>query len=392
MRSGHGQQGADVGMEIPEVDTAPLPAPDQASSLVEPGASALSRLAGAWEQIDVESSNDPDFAPGGYCSSVIAIRGPSGEMLVYRGFGPPAAKAALLISGQFSIDMRPDGAAIVAPSRLKPTLFAAEPREIPLADGSFVRMLPPRAAHLSTQWDTETIEDTALLVLDGKRYRRAPEQVYESIVHGNPAAVGEALDRLIVDASRASSTSSAAGNATSGAGGTPSTSVDFFGTRIRGRYIAFVIDNSGSMAAAGKLPAAIAELRRTIAALPPDANVYVVFFNSDAYELQGYGNWVRVGSPSRARLLAALSGVGADGSTNPEPALRRAFALPVRPDEVFLMTDGLMPPDVPSVIVALNGQSRARTRVHTYAFGPDADQRTLAEIARANDGQFRALP
>lgn len=76
----------------------------------------------------------------------------------------------------------------------------------------------------------------------------------------------------------------------------------------------------------------------------------------------------------------------------PAPAIDRAFAQSPRPDEVFLMTDGIMPNDVRSLIATLQSVSKARTRVHALAFGADANQSELKAIAAENGGDFRSLP
>jgi hypothetical protein len=374
---------------VPEVDVAHLPKPEEATSVVEAEMPVLEQLAGAWEQVDPAFANDPDFAPGGYSRSVIGIIGASGEMFVYRGFGPPEGPTAVFVSGQFAINLATGGIAVIGPSKLKPTTFPVTERRIPLSGGRSITITPPLSGVQSTTWDSGTEGGEPTLVIGGKRYRRASAAVYDAVVHGQPAAVDEVLNEQIRQAATAVGVAQASG---AGGGGGAGTNVDFFGTKIRGRYVAFVIDNSGSMEQSGKIQAAITELRRTIAALPKDTNVYVVFFNSEAFELQSCNGWIRVGSGQVGVMTRDLAGVGAGGGTNPEPALRRAFGLGIRPDEIFFMTDGLMPPETAAVIAGLNGQSRARTRVHTFAFGPDADQAALQAIAGANDGQFRFIP
>lgn len=349
----------------------------------------LAQLAGAWEQLDAPSANAADFAPGGYSRSVIAIIGNSGEMFVYRGFGAPARPPAVFVSGQFAVSFAKDGFVAIGPSKLKPTTFPASERVIPVGGAKPITMVPPASGFLSTTWSSATDGEQPTLVIGGKRYRRASEELYRAVVHGETAALGDVLNRQIEQAATATATSQTPGTSGSSDSGA---NVDFFGTKIRGRYVAFVIDNSGSMTSAGKIEAAINELRRTIAALPKDTNIYVVFFNSGAFEVPSCSSWLRAGSGQIGSLFKDLDGVGASGGTNPAPALTRAFSLGTRPDEVFFMTDGLMPPDTGAVISGLNGQSRALTRVHTFAFGPDADQKTLQDIAAANQGQFRFLP
>lgn len=377
---------ADLGPEIPTVDLAPIPDANPLPAILERDTPLITRLAGAWEQFDSGEHNEPDFAPGGYSRSVVVIDDRSGEFFVYRGFGPPGRPAQMFVSGQFHIDLNKEGFGTIGPSKIKPTTFFSSQRSITVESGTVITILPPRPQSGTVNWSTDPA--LGVLVLGGKSYRRASNEVRDAVVHGDHTLVDRALDAQI----------SAAMAAAGAAVGVPGTAVsrdagnvDFFGTRIKGRYVSFVIDCSGSMSTGGKMQSALGELRRVIQALPRDTNVYVVFFSGGAAEVSGYSGWTKAHSPEASRLIAGLVGIGAGGGTNPAPALERAFGQVPRPDEIFFMTDGVMPGDVRDYIIGLNGQSRARTRVHTIAFGADADQATLSAIAADNAGQFRAV-
>ena len=375
-----------VGIDVPHVDMTPIPESDEPASLLEKQMPLIAKLAGAWEQIDSDVRNEGDFAPGGYSRSVVVIDDLSGEFFVYRGFGLTGKPAVMFVSGQFHIDLQKDGYASIGASKVKATTFFPQERFIPLAPGVSITITPPIAPSVLSSWSTDPVQ--GLLILNGKRYRRASDEVRDSVIRGDVALVDQALDAQISTAMT--------GTPSQVAPGAPSVStganVEFFGTQIKGRYVAFVIDCSGSMTVNGKMASALTELQRAISALPRDTNFYVVFFSNGALEVPGFPRWVKAQSPEASRIVSVLNGVGSDGGTNPAPALERAFGQSPRPDEIFFMTDGIMPPDVREYITTLNGKSRARTRVNTIAFGSDADQSTLSAIAGDHDGQFRAVP
>lgn len=376
----------DIGLSLPEVDLKPLQGADEAVAIVEAERPVISRLEGAWEQIDAGSANDPDFAPGGYVRSVLVIDAASGEMSVYRGFGPPGAEPYMTVSGQLHVEFGREGTVVVGESRTKPTTFPTAERSIQ-ADGASFTIRPPARAGGAFDWTTEPSSGT--LVVAGKRHRRLPDDVRDRVVRGGKPLSGEALDAQIA---RTMPSVPQRGAGPQGGGPSPSGNVDFFGMQVRGRYIAFVVDCSGSMQQANKFATALDELRRTIRALPADVNVYVVFFSETAFEIPGFGKWVAAQTPRCGKLLDAIGGVGAGSGTNPAQALERAFAQAPRPDEIFLMTDGIMPDTTRSLITNLQGGSKARTRVHALAFGADANQGELQAIAADNGGDFRALP
>jgi hypothetical protein len=69
----------------------------------------------------------------------------------------------------------------------------------------------------------------------------------------------------------------------SGLGAAPATP-QFFGAKIEGQRIVFVLDNSGSMQG-GRLETVNAELERCVASLDPDQEFYVIFYSDVPYPL-----------------------------------------------------------------------------------------------------------
>jgi len=376
-------------LEVPTPDLTPASKPEDISILDQPD-TPLARLAGGWQQIDCESRNHADFAPGGYSQAFIIVDANKGECFIYRGFGESGQPPQRWISGQFRLSISPEGIASIGPSKIKPTTFDTQPQTIQLVGGKTVTRTPPTETTITSTWNTNKTDET--LMLAGKQYRRALESEIEGIVEGKQVLTGRAIDDEIKRTTAPNGTNATGTPAANGAPIGSGTNVDFFGTQIKGRYVAFIIDNSGSMGQGNKMQAALAQLDRTIRALPRDTNFYVVFFSSDARELPGFSGWVKAQSSDCSSILKQLPGIPIEGGTNPTSALRIAFDKSPRPDEIFFMTDGQMEIDARSLIANLNSQSRAKTVVNTFAFGADADVGVLSAIAQDNNGQFRAIP
>lgn len=174
----------------------------------------------------------------------------------------------------------------------------------------------------------------------------------------------------------------------SGGGGT-----SFFGVGGRGSRFAFVVDVSGSMEAEGRLQAAIAELKRSIAALPDYASFYVVLFSSGPRvpEFAERG-WMRATRANVAQMRRWLDEQGPEGGTDPIEALRIVYVLPQPPDVIFMLTDGEIPRDTVFMIRQYVSQTKREPIVNTIGFSSEAGKEPLIEIAKQNRGVFRFVP
>ena len=164
--------------------------------------------------------------------------------------------------------------------------------------------------------------------------------------------------------------------------------MDFFGTRVRGKYVCFVCDISGSMDG-DKLIALRAELTRTIQGLPNGSHFEVIFFSNDAFLLEP--DWVLAGTPKARDFMIKIQNVGAGGGTDPTNALTYSFTkLNPIPHELFLLTDGHFGAD-PTGILQQYNSGADQTRIHTIGLGQDVDASLLEEIAKKYGGQYRAI-
>jgi hypothetical protein len=183
---------------------------------------------------------------------------------------------------------------------------------------------------------------------------------------------------------------SGAGLAQSGSGLGDAPTAQFFGQKIEGRRIVFVLDNSGSMQG-GRLETVIAELLRCVDSLDEKQEFYVIFHSDTVYPLYYPDPVDRYLGPTEAnkRMLARwLDTVELCLGDSVDEAL--AAAAMIEPDAVFLLSDGRIQGQR-TLRFLLDGRSR-NFPIHTFAVGMGssvAGRRNLEEIAAANGGEFR---
>jgi hypothetical protein len=343
----------------PRVDDQDEQAPEAAAV-----ASPLAPLLGYWQQLD-DGRRVADFAPGGHDLGLVAIRPTQRSLQVYRAWGDPPQ---LVVAAELRATFDPDGAVTLEETPSRPSRFFTAPLPLPGMPGRSAtpaaRPLPCKAA-----W---TIEGDGLLRLDGSLYRRVDRATFDRSTTARAA--------MPVTAPAPNSA-----GATPGRPAEPGGGVDFFGARVRGGFVCFVCDISGSMSG-DKMEALRREIVRTVRAMPAGTNWQVVFFDHAAHIFQR--GWVQAGSADSEQLLRKVDGVGTGGGTDPGGALTFAFTqLDPVPHELFLLTDGQFGSDAVGQLRALNGGTD-RTRIHTLGMGSDADVDTLQAIAKEHGGTF----
>lgn len=167
----------------------------------------------------------------------------------------------------------------------------------------------------------------------------------------------------------------------------------FFGIQARGNRFAYVVDISGSMGNNGRMDLAMRELQRSLEALPDFAQFKIALYSDGVTIPPFQRGWLRA---SRARVRATagwLQQVGPSGSTFPLPAFNYLWAEDERPDVVFFLTDGQIPNDTATAVLALNSAPGGKPAVvNTIAFSNEASQEELREIANRTEGVFRFVP
>ncbi|WP_435009487.1 vWA domain-containing protein [Tundrisphaera lichenicola] len=156
----------------------------------------------------------------------------------------------------------------------------------------------------------------------------------------------------------------------------------FFGIRAEGRVFVFVVDRSGSMIDADRLDRAKAELRRSVGSLQSPQRFKVIFYNDRPLPMPG--DFTKPADyPSKAQLARWMNFVEPEGETDPRSAL--ALALAMRPDAVFLLSDGAFPPGTADSVVKFNPK---KVPIHCVDLAGGAGGDDLRKIAQDSGGQY----
>jgi hypothetical protein len=160
----------------------------------------------------------------------------------------------------------------------------------------------------------------------------------------------------------------------------------FFGIRAQGQFFIYVVDCSGSMIDGGRLIRAKAEVRRSVLRLQEPQKFKVIFYNDQPIPMPG-DMPQSAGLTSKNQLLAWMNLIEPDGDTDPRPALTQALAL--RPDAVFLLSDGEYPEGTVEAVARKNPR---KIPIHCVDLsgGEAGDQ--LKRIARDSGGKYLARP
>ena len=176
--------------------------------------------------------------------------------------------------------------------------------------------------------------------------------------------------------------------------------MEFCGVEGGGNHFVYVVDSSGSMGAA--FESARAELLRSIALLTPDQRFYVIFFDEQP-------DYMRLSDPNRdeagsvfatpenkQRVAQWAMGVAMNRGQAPYEPLR--FAVSLRPDVVFLLSDGEFPQRIEDQLLNENryenlfGESGPLCIVHTISYHSREGEERMRRIAEQNGGQYRHVP
>jgi SAM-dependent methyltransferase len=233
----------------------------------------------------------------------------------------------------------------------------------------------------------------------------APEQAARRVV--SPTSAGQPLSPLDVDPrlpSKAELTASSLGIklgkglAVGGGSGRGvgdgegnGSGHQFFELSTAGTKYVYVIDGSGSMTephkeARTKLDRVKRELIYSIGGLPFEMEFYVIFFNNHAVPMKAQSLQPATLDNKRKHLewVAKIQG---GGNTDPREALKLALGL--KPDVIYLLTDGVFDPKVGDEVTKLN---KERVSIHTFCFGNDSGESLLQNIARKNNGTYKFIP
>ncbi|MEM6567094.1 MAG: HEAT repeat domain-containing protein [Planctomycetota bacterium] len=166
----------------------------------------------------------------------------------------------------------------------------------------------------------------------------------------------------------------------------------FYGVRLAGDRVTYVLDVSGSMSNVARLPRMVAETNASLDLLPPGSRFNLVFF-SDAVRSWGK-RLVSMTENNRRRASSALGSLVADGGTNLHGGLAAAFADP-DVETIVLLSDGaptVGETDQAAILRDVHSWNELRdVRVHTIAVGLVGADGLMEAIAAATEGEAIAV-
>jgi hypothetical protein len=157
----------------------------------------------------------------------------------------------------------------------------------------------------------------------------------------------------------------------------------FFGLEAAGDRVVFVVDISGSMNGR-RFFRARNELRQSIESLRENQQFYVIFFNDSALPMPTE----RLLPATRDNInqtLDWLKYVECGGGTNPLPGL--LLALQLRPDAIYLLTDGKFDPQI--VWEVAQAEPPVPIPIYTISFASRTAEKLLKAIANETGGTYR---
>jgi Mg-chelatase subunit ChlD len=159
----------------------------------------------------------------------------------------------------------------------------------------------------------------------------------------------------------------------------------FFGLRAQGRFFIYVIDCSESMIDEDRFARATMEVRRSVMALQAPQQFEVIFFNDQSMPMPGGPRPRPADTQNKGQLLSWLRLVEPDGGTDPRAAIKQAISL--RPEAVFLLSDGALPDGTVEAVAHFNAR---RIPIHCVDLSGGEGGDHLRRIARDSGGQYAA--
>ena len=162
------------------------------------------------------------------------------------------------------------------------------------------------------------------------------------------------------------------------------TEAGFCGVTAEGKRFVYVVDVSSSMAGE-KSEKARQELLDSIGALDSNQSFFVAFFNQTSY-YQPMGRLVSASPRNKTKIRDWIMLALPQGGTDPREAI--IYAISLKPDAIFVLSDGEFDPSVVDDVHQKNMD--VGVPIHTIGFQTDAA--TLRQLAVENQGTYRYVP
>jgi len=170
----------------------------------------------------------------------------------------------------------------------------------------------------------------------------------------------------------------------------------FFGTYASGQRFVFIIDSSRSMLEGRRWATARRELVRALQSLSPDQEFFVIGFDSTAKPMFGQfppnSKFLHPTESNIDRLNRWVGTILHGGSTLPASSI--GIALRMKPDAIFLLSDGEIQDTTIQDLRVYNRRMNSKGTpetiipIHTVLLHSMAGLMTLQTIADENDGVF----
>jgi hypothetical protein len=129
------------------------------------------------------------------------------------------------------------------------------------------------------------------------------------------------------------------------------------------------------------------ELRRSVLALRSPQRFEVIFYNLESIPMPGGPRPRPADQQTKSQFLGWLSLMEPESGTDPRLALRQALSL--RPDAVFLLSDGEFPEGTVEEVAQLNTR---KIPIHCVDLSGGLAGNHLRRIAQASGGRYASRP
>ena len=262
---------------------------------------------------------------------------------------------------------------------------ATDPREEPVETIELEQTEQPQVNPTSSSPEMVTVEDTLAEVATTAVDVTTPDTIAPAFSPA-PASLGQSLGQSL-------------------SGGTSGEMASkFFGVAGGGNHFVYLVDNSGSMDEISRdgFDVARSEVLRAVDQLKEDQRFYVVFFGEKTLRMclekpnEPAPRSVYATAENKAALRRWAMTITMQPGRWPEEALQWAFEL--RPDCIFLLTDGEMSQRVlplvreGNIVDTLIDGPKPRSIIHTVGFHNQSGEAQLKTIAKENGGSYRFVP
>ena len=151
----------------------------------------------------------------------------------------------------------------------------------------------------------------------------------------------------------------------------------------KARRIIYVVDYSSSMSSF--FAGVQLKLKSAVSSLTEKKYFHVIFFSGGDYREMPTRAVLRASKPHKNAAYNFIDSITLGGGTDPKLAMKRAFEL--KPELIYLLTDGQFDASVVDHIRALN--KRGKVTVNTICFRSRAGEEILRLIAAQNSGRYR---